>query len=485
VEPYQNIPVIHRRRINSHHRSAPGAMSRGFDKQNIPWPVSYNPYPTENDVWWPNVEISVDPHHAQHPGFAPDASSFPETSTNAVEKEEMHVTTCPASTISSTCNYSVGSWFEMHPPPSESDGAYRGRYSASQPGTQTAQQDKCEMRTTNMDYVSDWEYHTSLLVDPSSSTSAPHWLDGIATENNSDSSDDEEGSHIDSAMASRKHVQLYSSSHSHTHTSFEAHVAAAACFEREPGSRYMMMQDMEQERSTLDAKGMKKLTATALVPRQDMRIRAHATFENSCEKEAVDMCTEAGKNARRQHCDKAEKRCLDHQNSSLWHHYNRVRLREKAKRKQEEHDDDDEEDDDDDAREPVTLASTSSPHDRHRNTAQTQSLAVTNIYKAARVKKSNRMSHIKKKRQTSAQERRINRPEHNHSPHAKAILRAWFYGNLHAPGGPYPTDQVKDNLALQTGLTRIQISNFYINERKRFPEWRRSAAYVSPRSERD
>jgi hypothetical protein len=72
-------------------------------------------------------------------------------------------------------------------------------------------------------------------------------------------------------------------------------------------------------------------------------------------------------------------------------------------------------------------------------------------------------------------ERRVNRPEHNHSSHAKEILRDWFYSHLHTPGGPYPSEAVKDDLAKQTGLTRMQISNFYINERKRRSDWRTAA----------
>ncbi len=85
------------------------------------------------------------------------------------------------------------------------------------------------------------------------------------------------------------------------------------------------------------------------------------------------------------------------------------------------------------------------------------------------------VSRSKSRISSSGRERRVNRPKHNHSRQAKEILRAWFYSHLHIPGGPYPSEAVKDELAEQTGLTRIQISNFYINERKRRSDWKTAA----------
>jgi hypothetical protein len=69
---------------------------------------------------------------------------------------------------------------------------------------------------------------------------------------------------------------------------------------------------------------------------------------------------------------------------------------------------------------------------------------------------------------TSARrQKQINRPKHNHPREAKEILQAWFYSHLHATGRPYPSNDVKEELVVQTGLTLKQITNFYINERKR------------------
>lgn len=48
-----------------------------------------------------------------------------------------------------------------------------------------------------------------------------------------------------------------------------------------------------------------------------------------------------------------------------------------------------------------------------------------------------------------------------------SMLRQWLYKNfLH----PYPTDKDKRDLAVKTGLTRVQVSNWFINARVRL--WR-------------
>lgn len=56
------------------------------------------------------------------------------------------------------------------------------------------------------------------------------------------------------------------------------------------------------------------------------------------------------------------------------------------------------------------------------------------------------------------------RPQRGLPEHAVAILRAWLFEHfLH----PYPTDTDKHMLATQTGLTRNQVSNWFINARVR------------------
>jgi hypothetical protein len=219
---------------------------------------------------------------------------------------------------------------------------------------------------------------------------------------------------------------------------------------------------------------MTDLRARALVTTEEMCVQAHA---------APIMRIDPDKHSNQQR--KGEKRSSDHQNNrkSVEHDSNGIGCRQKANKHEHESDDDD---DDDALWEPVATHAPSSSSNWYRKITQTprdsEATKCPNAPARGIVRKSSKVTHIKKKRQTNVRQRRVNRPEHNHPPHAKEILREWFYGNLHAPGGPYPSDEVKDDLALKTGLTRIQISNFYINERKRFPEWRRSTAHVSPRS---
>ncbi|XP_042512599.1 BEL1-like homeodomain protein 4 [Macadamia integrifolia] len=56
------------------------------------------------------------------------------------------------------------------------------------------------------------------------------------------------------------------------------------------------------------------------------------------------------------------------------------------------------------------------------------------------------------------------RPQRGLPEHSVAILRAWLFEHfLH----PYPTDTDKEMLASQTGLTRNQVSNWFINARVR------------------
>ncbi|CCF59397.1 hypothetical protein KAFR_0G03650 [Kazachstania africana CBS 2517] len=44
------------------------------------------------------------------------------------------------------------------------------------------------------------------------------------------------------------------------------------------------------------------------------------------------------------------------------------------------------------------------------------------------------------------------------------ILNAWLLNHLH---NPYPTSQEKRDLLIKTGLTKIQLSNWFINVRRR------------------
>lgn len=50
------------------------------------------------------------------------------------------------------------------------------------------------------------------------------------------------------------------------------------------------------------------------------------------------------------------------------------------------------------------------------------------------------------------------------SKHAVSVLSAWFNEHIHAP---YPSDVVKQQLAVQAGLTEKQVHNWFTNNRKR------------------
>jgi hypothetical protein len=49
--------------------------------------------------------------------------------------------------------------------------------------------------------------------------------------------------------------------------------------------------------------------------------------------------------------------------------------------------------------------------------------------------------------------------------HADRLLKTWLLENVHHP---FPDDDQKDDRALRTGLTYRQISNYFINARRRF-----------------
>ena len=54
----------------------------------------------------------------------------------------------------------------------------------------------------------------------------------------------------------------------------------------------------------------------------------------------------------------------------------------------------------------------------------------------------------------------------NYSPKTIKILKRWLHQNLKHP---YPTDEQKKILGQETGLDSTQISNWFINARRRVP----------------
>ena len=52
----------------------------------------------------------------------------------------------------------------------------------------------------------------------------------------------------------------------------------------------------------------------------------------------------------------------------------------------------------------------------------------------------------------------------NHPKSATACLKGWLFDHL---VHPYPTEQQRDELCLQTGLSKLQISNWFVNARRR------------------
>ena len=50
------------------------------------------------------------------------------------------------------------------------------------------------------------------------------------------------------------------------------------------------------------------------------------------------------------------------------------------------------------------------------------------------------------------------------SKHATRVLRKWLYNHIHRP---YPDNQEKKVLAHSTGLTIVQINNWFANARRR------------------
>jgi hypothetical protein len=69
--------------------------------------------------------------------------------------------------------------------------------------------------------------------------------------------------------------------------------------------------------------------------------------------------------------------------------------------------------------------------------------------------------------------RRMNRPEHNHAKSATDVLKHWFASNL---ASPFPSEVIKNKLADQSGLSIAQVSNWFVNHRKRVLKPLRTAA---------
>ncbi|KAG5457534.1 MAG: homeobox KN domain-containing protein [Olpidium bornovanus] len=55
----------------------------------------------------------------------------------------------------------------------------------------------------------------------------------------------------------------------------------------------------------------------------------------------------------------------------------------------------------------------------------------------------------------------------NHPPAAVAVLKDWFFANLE---NPYPSKEERDRFAGQTGLTQKQVSEWFVNARRRLRE---------------
>eukprot|EP01119_Soliformovum_irregulare_P012749 TRINITY_DN3336_c0_g1_i2.p1 TRINITY_DN3336_c0_g1~~TRINITY_DN3336_c0_g1_i2.p1 ORF type:complete len:567 (-),score=132.49 TRINITY_DN3336_c0_g1_i2:68-1768(-) len=63
-------------------------------------------------------------------------------------------------------------------------------------------------------------------------------------------------------------------------------------------------------------------------------------------------------------------------------------------------------------------------------------------------------------------------------PPITAILRGWTFNNL---SHPYPSEEAKNNLCNETGLTMIQINNWFTNARRRLiPKWKSEGLLDKP-----
>ena len=67
----------------------------------------------------------------------------------------------------------------------------------------------------------------------------------------------------------------------------------------------------------------------------------------------------------------------------------------------------------------------------------------------------------------------MNRPEHNHAKSATDVLKHWFASNL---SSPFPSEAIKAKLSDDSGLSVAQVSNWFVNHRKRVLKPLRAAA---------
>jgi len=78
-----------------------------------------------------------------------------------------------------------------------------------------------------------------------------------------------------------------------------------------------------------------------------------------------------------------------------------------------------------------------------------------------------------RKVQSKVKPRRMNRPEHNHAKSATDVLKHWFASNL---SSPFPSEAIKAKLSDDSGLSVAQVSNWFVNHRKRVLKPLRTAA---------
>ena len=69
--------------------------------------------------------------------------------------------------------------------------------------------------------------------------------------------------------------------------------------------------------------------------------------------------------------------------------------------------------------------------------------------------------------------RRYNRPPHNHAKTSTFTLKEWFTANI---SSPFPCEDAKKQLAKKSGLSIVQVSTWFVNERKRVLKPLRAAA---------
>jgi hypothetical protein len=79
---------------------------------------------------------------------------------------------------------------------------------------------------------------------------------------------------------------------------------------------------------------------------------------------------------------------------------------------------------------------------------------------AAEVLSTSPLLHYEKADTTQRKRKRDNLTEE-----AKAVMMGWINDHI---ANPYPTKEEKEELSLRTGLTTVQISNWFTNARRRY-----------------